>query len=470
MSHLSARLLLLVALLNGSPVLAQAIEPAKDLPGAQSPEPKANALTLSQLIELARARDPRAGQATAQLEGAQAKRDEVGLAWFPVIEVTGAIAGPSADARLNGPNGGDDNQNLFDLRTPHGWGTLGAAFRAQANAVIPIYSFGKWAAGKAATEHYVGFNEALLARARDQATFDITRAFWGYQTAHAGTLSIDAVRKRLTDAQKTAATLLAEESEQVSKNDALKLDYLREEIEAQYAATVKNERLAYNGIKALIGSEPAATPVIEQRTLPAAFEVPDHDQMLQRAFDHRPEAKAAHEGVAARQGLVDLERARLYPDVAVVAGATFTYTTNASSPNSPFVYDPYNDRSAYLALAVRGTLDFPQKLARVRQAEADLHEAQALARGAEQLIRFELEQALNDLTEAKVRVDRYSKEAAIAKQLALTAGIAFEGGLGEARELLEDTLLFARADGERLKALFDAQIGLASLARAVGGL
>ena len=183
-----------------------------------------------------------------------------------------------------------------------------------------------------------------------------------------------------------------------------------------------------------------------------------------------PDASATCLWVAARQGLVDLERARLYPDVAVVAGATFTYTTNASSPNSPFVYDPYNDRSAYLALAVRGTLDFPQKLARVRQAEADLHEAQALARGAEQLIRFELEQALNDLTEAKVRVDRYSKEAAIAKQLALTAGIAFEGGLGEARELLEDTLLFARADGERLKALFDAQIGLASLARAVGGL
>ena len=50
------------------------------------------------------------------------------------------------------------------------------------------------------------------------------------------------------------------------------------------------------------------------------------------------------------------------------------------------------------------------------------------------------------------------------------AGLAFDSGLGEARDLMEDMLLWARADGERFKALFDAQIAWAALQKATGGL
>ncbi len=438
---------------------------AGDSPKAGPAQP--GAITLAQLIERARRRDPRAGQADAQLQHAQAKREEIGFAWFPVIETTLAAAGPTPEARLNA-----NPTSLLDVTpgTAHGWGELGIALRAQATAVIPLYSFGKWSAGKSAAQHGVGFAEAMLERARDQSTYDITRAFWGYQTAHAGTQSVDGVRKRLADAQKTAQGLLADGSDQITKNDSLKLDYLKEELEAQYAATVKNEHLAMNGMRALVGAEPAEVLQVEQRVLPPPPEVPDRDKMVQLALEKRPESRAATEGVAARQALVDLERARLYPDLGLVGGATYTYTSNASNPNTPFAYNPYNERTAYVALALRGTLDFPQKFARLKQSEADLSEAQALARGAEQLIRLEVDQALGDLQEAHIRFERYSKQAAIGKQLAVKAGVAFEGGLGEARELLEDTLLYARADGERLKSLFDAQIAWAALAKAVGGL
>ena len=121
-------------------------------------------------------------------------------------------------------------------------------------------------------------------------------------------------------------------------------------------------------------------------------------------------------------------------------------------------------------LALRGTLDFPQKLARIRQAEADLRDALAQQRGAEQLVRLEIRQALGDLDEARQRVLRYTNQSTIGKQLAVQAGLAFDSGLGEARELLEDMLLWARADGEKFKALFDAQIAWAALQKATGGL
>src|ERR1700682_1136209 len=118
---------------------------------------------------------------------------------------------------------------------------------------------------------------------------------------------------------------------------------------------------------------------------------------------------------------------------------------------------------------MRGSLDVPRKRAKVRQVEADLHEAVATQRAAEALVRLELQQPSSDLSEARAKVDRYTKETAIGKQLAVQAGIAFDSGLGEARELLEDTLLYARADGARLSALYDAQLAWAALQKAVGG-
>jgi hypothetical protein len=68
-----------------------------------------------------------------------------------------------------------------------------------------------------------------------------------------------------------------------------------------------------------------------------------------------------------------------------------------------------------------------------------------------------------------VRVERYTRETEIGKQLATQAGVAFDTGLGEAREFLEDTLLHTRADGERMRALYDAQLAWAALEKAAGG-
>jgi outer membrane protein TolC len=192
--------------------------------------------------------------------------------------------------------------------------------------------------------------------------------------------------------------------------------------------------------------------------------------MLRRALEKRPEIRAAAAQVGGRKAAVDGERAKLWPDLALVGGGTYNYTTSAESPQTPFAYNPFQQESVFVALSLAGSLDFPQKLARIRQAEAELQDALAQQRGAEQLVRLELRQALGDLQEARVRAQRYTNETTIGKQLVVQAGLAFDSGLGEARDLMEDMLLWARADGERFKALFDAQIAWAALQKATGGL
>jgi outer membrane protein TolC len=423
----------------------------------------AQALTLKDLQDRARANDPRAQQAMAQLESAQAKHDESHSLNFPTIEYTGYIGGPIPQHRLRL---GDGDPNPTD--TKPGFFPVGAIFHIEAQAILPLYTFGKLDAARNATDHAYRATEALLERARAQAVFDVTKAYWGYQTARNANVSVADIRKRLKDAQDRAKKLLAEQSEQITKGDALKIDYLAEEIEAQHASALKGAELALTGIR-LVAALPDSAQIATQE-LPAAPEAPPFAQLLERARERRPEAKAAAEAVKARAQLVELERGKQYPDFGLVAGYRATYTTNASNPSSPFLNNPFFESSPYLAVAMRGSLDVPQKRARLRQVEADLHEAVAMQRAAEALVRLELQQAVSDLSEARVKVDRYTKETAIGKQLAVQAGIAFDSGLGEAREFLEDTLLYARADGARLSALFDAQLAWAALEKATGGL
>ena len=429
-------------------------------------------LGLRDLQDRARKNDPRALQAAAQVESARAKRDETGWAFFPTFQTNAFVGGPMPERRLKG---GDNDPNPVDPThlTPGtfgGWfhGELGVVGHIQMETSLPIFTFGKLTAGRKAVGHLVNASEAMLQRARDQAAFDVARAYWGYQTARNADVSVQKTRDRIKQAQDTAKKLLADKSEQITRSDAMKIDYVAEEVEAQHASALKNRDLAVTGLRLLVGAEPGEPLEIAQQDLPEPRQAPNADELLRRALVQRPETRAANEAVSGRQALVELERAKLWPDFALIGGFHWTDTTNASNPVSPFAYNPYHEGTGFVALGMQITFDIPQKLARVRQAEADLMEAMALQAGAQQLVKLELQQALGDLAEARIRVERYGRETQLGKQLATQAAVAFDSGLGEAREMLENILLHTRADGERLKALYDAQLAWAALEKAVG--
>ena len=46
-----------------------------------------------------------------------------------------------------------------------------------------------------------------------------------------------------------------------------------------------------------------------------------------------------------------------------------------------------------------------------------------LGRGAESLVRLELQQALGDLEEARIRAERYTREAEMSKKMSVAAGL-----------------------------------------------
>jgi outer membrane protein len=443
--------------------------------------PAVQALGLRDLQALAAQADPRAMIAYAQLEYAQGQQQEAKWIWFPDFATTAGFAGPTPEARLKGttteegqpaPGPGGTGVDIFNVTDGTRKGLLGGEWGATArlnmSTQMPIYTFGKITAAQSAAAHGVEARRALLQGSKNQAAFDVARAYWSYQTTRDAQKSINETSDRINQARKQAADLIADKSDQVTQTDADRLDYIADVTAAQSDQAIANQRLSEAALKLLVGRMPEDPLVVVRETVPPPPAMPQMNAMLELARSNRPELKAALENVEARTALLELERAKYYPDFAIVGGIVYAVTTNADSPDSPFVYNPYNTFGGYVALGMKWTFDIPQKMARVKQVDAQLHEAIATQVGAERLVRLDIEQAMADLASARGRAEHYISGSARAKRLLVKGAVAFDSGLGQAFDLLIDTLLYSQAEGERLKALLDAQIAWAALERAVG--
>lgn len=424
-------------------------------------------MTLPMLIDRAREHDHRVKEAQAQLRWFKAKYDEARWAWFPKIESYAGIAGPTPEARNNGLGGPPSTPAtlMYDLD----FGKPGVMFRAEANAVLPIYTFGKLTALETAGQKGVEAGEALALTAKDEAEYQVSQAYWGYCLAQSGTTVLAETLERLEDAAKTLERLRANGSEQVTQNDVFKIDYYRRQVESQMATAESGAQFALAAIRLLIAAKPEEEITLSTTTLEGvAGTLLPVDSYVETARAHRPELAAIEAGIAAREQEV-LIRERMYlPDFGIAGYARWVWTTNSTRQRSPFAYDPYNDTSAGLALVMRYTFDLPQKGIVLEQSRAELekmrHQRDLLIAG----VRLQIEKEWNETTAAMTKGEKQTAAAKSARRWATSAFAAFDVGTGDTRELVDSFTALALASAGRYQAFHDAQVGVRALTRATG--
>ncbi|MBL9037586.1 MAG: TolC family protein [Archangium sp.] len=424
-------------------------------------------MTLPELVARARANDHRVREAQAQLRWFKSKYEEAKWAWFPRLDSYAAIAGPTPEAKndaLGGPPTTPASL-MYDLD----FGQPGVMLRAGAEAVLPIYTFGKLNALERAGKKGVEAGAALTSRAEDEAELQVKQAYWAYCMAKAGRAVLLETSQRLEEASVTLTRLLAEESDQVTQIDAYKLDYYRQQLEVQLASADAGASFALAAIRLLIAAPPKE--VIELVVVdfqPPVGELSSVDDYVELARTSRPEIRAIEAGIGAREQEVIIRERMYLPDFGIAGFARWMWTTSATRQRSPFAYDPYNDLSAGLALVMKYTFDFPQKGAALEQSRAELekmtHQRDLLVGG----VQLELEKVVADLSAAMIRADRQAKAERSARRWATSAFTGFDIGTGTTRELIDAFTAFAAAASAKVQAQHDATVGLAQLSRAVG--
>jgi outer membrane protein TolC len=172
--------------------------------------------------------------------------------------------------------------------------------------------------------------------------------------------------------------------------------------------------------------------------------------------------------VVARQALVSLGRAKLFPDFGLGLGVDYASTPGAIQQLNAFAADPYNHFYYYGGLGIRWGLDLLPQAARAQQAESQLEETRALERLALGNAMFEVEKAYADAVEAKGREEAWDKAEHIAKEWISLVQDHIDLGTSDEPALLEPLRSYGQARLQHLTALMDLNMAMSNLALASG--
>jgi outer membrane protein TolC len=436
-----------------------ALAPASTDARADTPAPPASSrgrtYGLPEILTMAERNHPTIAVGRAKIAAVRAQLDEAHTAPFSQFRATGGV---TLAPGLRGSNVFSPNTDVSLTSS------LGVAWRANVEGVVPLWTFGKITNLWEAAEANVAVNEASLEKDRDDVRYDVRKAYFGLQLARDTAALLRDVRAAI---QKGVDRLNEHaDDEDANPTDLLKLQTYSAELAARESEVQRYERVALAGLRFYTGA-----PELDIPDRPLAL--PRHQlghvtRYLTAARLYRPEVQMARAGIVARKAQVEMARAGLFPDFGLGLSTGLTAAPEIADQLSPYVEDPGNYFHYGAALVFQWKLDFLPQAARIRFAEAQLEEVRSLERFALGGVGADVERAYEEAQDRKRQVDAYEKAVTYAKRWLITVQHGIDIGTVEDKELLEPAKTYATQKFSLLNAILEYDLAVAGLAKATG--
>jgi outer membrane protein TolC len=427
-------------------------------PFAAQAEPKR--LSLDAVI--AKVRDnPAARAANAERDGMRALAAEARGARWTRVQITTFLA-PSPEINCDTPDCTRTSPVDFGLRLQ---GIFGGV---RVEAFQPLYTFGKLDAAASAGENAVEMQDALGERVKGDMVVEATRAYFGVAFARDLAAMLEDGATQIAKGKATLVERLENGDAEVTVQDRLRIEAFETEVQLRLSEARERETTALEGLRALCADRDvdiAATSLdaAERKLGPV-------DAHWQEAQGQSPELRAARYGVAALQQKTALERARWWPDLLVMGGATVTKAPGVDDPPSAFASDPFNMVRAELALVMRWTLEPAMQTARVERVEAEQARGEELAKAARIGVEFAVRDAYNKARQAGARLDTARQGEKSARGWVASVLQADAVGTAASRDLADAYLAYFTLHSRVLQSAYEWNVALAALSRATGTL
>jgi len=377
-------------------------------------------------------------------------------------------------------------QEEIDVQTIEGWFSqlkqAGVRVNLHADTVIPLYTFGKWKHVKNAAKAGVLIRKLQKLQARQEPRMRVYQAWAallltresirileeGHDVAKDARARVD---KDLGDVEDFAADPDAGNPDR-DPDDLYRVELAEIELEQLMREARKMEALSLSALWALAGK--AAPPGFDigedhlaaDRVAGGLGSLQSYKEM---AAHERPEAKMAGAAIELRRAQEKLARANFLPDLGIVVSAGLGRSSAADQAMSELYYtDGFNYSRFSAALALRWKLDFHNKAFDLQKARAELSAAEYQRQAALLLLGRDVEQAYQDLVEARHKIDLYERASQTSWKLVVSQEQRDTVGGGNSNELVRALEKWYRWRFRRAEAVQAHNDALARLARAVG--
>ena len=400
-------------------------------------------------------RYPGLNAAEADIDAAQARLNEARLS--PFMQLQG-------QARFFVAPGAQGTATFSpDPQIPWGnrWGPGG---EVGIEGAIPIYTFGKYRAGKKAASAGITAAEYERDRTLARVVFDVRRAYFGTQLSLDLQAMISEGKDKLRNAVNKLDARLQADDPRVKQTDYWRLVSALSEIESRESEALRLEASARAALAILSGLEPAIVPECPLGAVQS--EVIELGEHVDRALANRPEVHQLEAAQAAKDANLTVKRAGYLPDIILALRASFARTPGITDIQNPFVIDRGNFAGAYAGVLAQWKLDFGGTHARVKAAKAEIQSLKAKTEEAEQGIEIEVTALYEQLQDAKRRLASWTRSEKETRKWFVSAGQGYEVGTTSAMELVDSIEAYFSARSKRLMATAEYNLAIAGLEKA----
>ena len=424
---------------------------------------RAEPMTRERVVAEALRQNPQVAAARARRAAAEAQVVQAGAARWPEVTVDVGV-GPSQGATLVPGTAVSSTRSRYDAAD------LSVVVGGTINIVQPLYTFGKIDSTRAAADQGVKAREAMVHATEGEVALEVARLYESLLLAREATRFAEELQNYLDRTCLATEQRLSANVPEVSEKDALRLRAALAAVRLALHRAQTGQVQARAGLAAYLGLQSDAIEPEEEGLVPIPTAPSTSARMVAESLARRPELRALEHGTRAYDALASAERARLLPDIVLLAWATGAYTPGRDLVTSRYVVDPLNSFVPGVLLGARWQFQGNGAIGRADERRAQAEEQRSLASWAQAGVPAQVKKAYADLERARSDLSETEVAVTQAKKWMVQASADYVAGLGDSLSLVDATRAYAELRLAKFDAAFRHNVALAELAYATGTL
>jgi len=341
--------------------------------------------------------------------------------------------------------------------------------RTDVSVVQPLYTWGRLDAARDAATAGVRAREKLVTDKLSELRVRVAQLFWGETLARRLLALAADVEKNLAQVDEKLNELLKAGEESVKPADRYRLDVYKATLRKRKSDAQKGLDIAHSGLAATVGLAPQALVLRDLGGLPLVpGDAPDLAQAHDRAERQRPDVAALDQAIAARSAEARAAEGAMRPQIFAAGTFSWAYAPNRTPQFNPWINDEFNHLGGGLALGLRQDLAFPLLQSQLAKARAEGETLRRQRDGLAHLVGQQVEAAVAEVQAARERMGAATAAVSSARSWFRSAGLDFEAGVGEPKDLLDAYAAFIEVQVDQQQAAYDLVVARAKLDQATG--
>lgn len=345
--------------------------------------------------------------------------------------------------------------------------TWGAEWIGSIEAKIPLYVWGRENDLKRAAQLNTDLNKLDVNKKQNEIIFKLKEAYFGWQYA----LSLlDFVNETQKDLEQAIKAL---EDKKDKKENILKLEVFKYQVEEKKIEIEKNVKLAQMGVRFYLGEElnfDSKNAIFNERLWIEMDqrELKSIGYYLELMNKATPDLLKVGMGIDAKKNLLTSEKKSAWPVFGALVKYDYAKTNQRTAQNNPFITDPYNHSNIAAGVGLTWDIDFGVKQSKVDKLILEIAELKSKEVYAREGLRVLLNKTYIEVQEAEERAETLRKAYKSAKKWLNNIGTSVSLGLTPAKEIIDAYTTRALVFKDYYESLYRYQMSWAHLSEVIG--